>query len=54
MTIDANGKVTATPAPGLQGGTYPIQIIAQSTTNPDLVAQTIVDVTITPTQPGIT
>ena len=54
MTIDNKGNVTATPAPGLQGGTYPIQIIAQSTTNPDLVAQSVVNVTITPTQPGIT
>ena len=54
VTIDNNGNVTATPAPGLQGGTYPIQIIAQSTTNPDLVAQSVVNVTITPTQPGMT
>ena len=54
VTIDNNGKVTATPAPGLQGGTFPIQIIAQSKTNPDLVAQSVVNVTITPTQPGIT
>src|SRR5208337_258940 len=54
VTIDNNGNVTATPAPGLQGGTYPIQIIAQSTTNPDLVVQSVVDVTITTTQPGIT
>jgi uncharacterized repeat protein (TIGR01451 family) len=53
VTIDNNGKVTATPAPGLQGGTYPIQVIAQSGKNPDLVAQTTVKVTITPTQPGI-
>ena len=30
VTIDSSGNVTATPAPGLQGGTYPIQIIAQS------------------------
>ena len=30
VTIDDSGNVTATPAPGLQGGTYPIQIIAQS------------------------
>ena len=36
VTIDASGNVTATPAPGLQSGTYPIQIIAQSTTDPDL------------------
>jgi uncharacterized membrane protein len=53
VTIDSTGKVTATPAPGLQSGAYSIQIIAQSTTNPDLVAQTTVNVTITPTTPGI-
>ena len=33
VTIDNNGNVTATPAPGLQSGTYPIQVVAQSTTN---------------------
>ena len=38
---------------GLQSGTYPIQIIAQSQTDSNLVAQTTVEVTITPTQPGI-
>ena len=53
VTIDSSGNVTATPAPGLQSGTYPIQIIAQSQTDSNLVAQTTVDVTITPTQPGI-
>ena len=42
------------PAPGLQGGTYPIQIIAQSQTDSNLEAQTTVEVTITPTQPGMT
>jgi len=54
VSIDGNGTVSATPASGLQGGVYPIQIIAQSTTNPDLIAQGIVNVTISPTQPGIT
>ena len=54
VTIDANGNVTATPAPGLQGGTYPIQVVVQSSSDPNLVAQTTVEVTITPTQPGMT
>jgi uncharacterized membrane protein len=54
VAIDTSGNVTAAPAPGLQSGTYAIQIIAQSATNPDLVAQTTVTVTITATQPGIT
>ena len=53
VTIDASGKVTATPAPGLQGGTYPIQISAQSQSDPGLQAATTVEVAITPTQPAI-
>ncbi len=53
VTIDSSGNVTATPAPGLQSGTYSIQIIAQSQTDSNLEAQTTVEVTITPTQPGI-
>ena len=53
VTIDTNGNVVATPAPGLQAGTYPIQVVAQSTTIADLVAQTTVEVTINPTTPGI-
>ncbi len=54
VTIDTSGNVTATPAPGLQGGTYPIQVIVQSSSDPNLVAQTTVNVTVTPTQPRIT
>jgi uncharacterized membrane protein len=54
VAVDNDGSVTATPAAGLQAGTYPIQVIAQSTTNPSLVAQTTVDVTVTPTTPGMT
>ncbi len=53
VSIDSAGNVTATPAPGLQGGTYPIQVIAQSTANPDLVARTTVNVAITPTASGL-
>jgi uncharacterized membrane protein len=53
VTVGSQGKLTATPAPGLQSGTYPIQVIAQSQTDPNLEAQTTVDVTIKPTQPGI-
>jgi uncharacterized repeat protein (TIGR01451 family) len=54
VAVDGTGRVTVTPAPGLQGGTFPIRVIARSTTNSDLVAQGEVLVTITPTQPGIT
>ncbi len=53
VRIDSSGTVTLTPAPGLQSGTYPIELIVQSTTDPSLIAQTLVDVTITPTQPGV-
>jgi hypothetical protein len=54
VSIDNSQNVTVTPAPGLQGGTCAVQLIAQSKTNPDLVAQTAVNVTVTPTQPGTT
>jgi uncharacterized repeat protein (TIGR01451 family) len=54
VAIDSKGNIAATPAPGLQNGTYPIQVVAQSTTNADLVAQTIVNVSITPPPPGMT
>lgn len=53
-TIDSTGKISLTPAPGLQGGSYPVQIVARSTTNSKLVAQSTVSVTMTPTAPGIT
>jgi hypothetical protein len=54
VTIDDTGNVTVTPAPGTQSGTYPIQVIAQSTTNPDLISQATVEVTVTPTTRGMT
>ena len=54
VTIDSSGNMTVTPAPGVQGGTYPIQIIAQSQSDSNLIAQYTVDVTVTPTQPGMT
>ena len=53
VTIDASGNVTVIPAPGLQGGTFPVQIIARSKTDSNLVTQSTVEVTITPTQPAI-
>jgi uncharacterized membrane protein len=54
VTIDTKGNVSATSAPGLQSATYPILVIAQSAANPDLVAQTTVNVAVTPTAPGLT
>ncbi|HQU42211.1 MAG TPA: transglutaminase domain-containing protein, partial [Pirellulales bacterium] len=54
VTVDDTGKVTVTPAPGTQSGTFPIQVIAQSTTNPYLISQSTVEVTVTSTMPGMT
>jgi uncharacterized membrane protein len=53
-TSIGNGTVTATPAPGIAAGTYVIQVIAQSTTDPDLIAQGVIDVKVTAVSPGIT
>ena len=52
VAIDTTGMVTVTPAPGTQSGTYPIDVTVQSSTNADLEAQAIVEVTVTSTQPG--
>ena len=54
VTTDGNGGITATPAPGLQGGTHPIQIVAQAMTNPNLTAQATVNVAVTPAAPDAT
>ena len=54
VAFDASGKVTVTPAPGTQAGTYPIDVTARSSTDPNLVAQAVVDVSVTPTPPGFT
>ncbi|HXG10326.1 MAG TPA: hypothetical protein VNK04_11225 [Gemmataceae bacterium] len=51
--IDGTGRVTVTPAPGVQGGTYPVRVVVRSAGNPGLVAQATVDVTVTPTAPGV-
>jgi uncharacterized repeat protein (TIGR01451 family) len=53
-SISATGTVTVTPAPGTTPGTYPIQIIAESTTDADLLAQSVVNVTVGATSPGMT
>ncbi|MGE3818073.1 MAG: Ig-like domain repeat protein [Isosphaeraceae bacterium] len=52
VVVDAGGNVTANPAPGLQGGTHAIRIVARSADHSQLVAGTVVNVTITPTAPG--
>jgi len=53
VTMDANGNVTATPAPGLQSGTFPIFVTAGSQADPNLVAQAAVLVTLSATTPGM-
>jgi uncharacterized membrane protein len=53
VTIENVGNIAVMAAPGVQGGTYPILVVAESNTNPNLVAQTTVYVSINPTQPGL-
>ena len=54
VAMGANGNVTATPAPGLQSGTVPIFVTAVSQTDPNLVAQAAVLITLGATPPGVT
>ncbi len=54
VAVDASGNVTVTPAPGVQAGTYPIQLTATSSTDPNLVANALVSITVTTTAPGMT
>lgn len=51
--FDATGRVTVKSRPGLQGGTFPIRLVARSLSDPDLVAAADVMVTVTPTLPGL-
>jgi uncharacterized membrane protein/transglutaminase-like putative cysteine protease len=53
VQVADSGIATVTPAPGLQGGTFPVSLIARSKTDPDLVAQGEIQLTLTPTQPGV-
>jgi uncharacterized repeat protein (TIGR01451 family) len=52
-SIGQNGRVTVVPPPGVQAGTYPIELKALLLSQPDLVAQSVVEVTIKPTQAGM-
>jgi uncharacterized membrane protein len=54
VSMDANGNVTATPAPGLQSGTFPIFVTAASSADANLVAQAAVLITLGATAPGVT
>lgn len=53
VVIGDDGMVSVTPAPGLQGGTFTVRLTARSVAQPELVAQAEVQVTVTPTAPGI-
>ncbi|HEV3339057.1 MAG TPA: transglutaminase family protein, partial [Pirellulales bacterium] len=53
-SVDQAGNVSVTPAPGTQQGTYPVLVMAQSTTDPNLISQATVEVTVMPTAPGMT
>ena len=53
VTVDDSGQLTVLPAPGVQAGTFPIQLIGQSASDLGLVAQTEVMVTVKPTTPAI-
>ncbi len=51
--IDENGKVTIIPSPGLQGGVFPVHLIARSKSDHEFVAEADAIVTLGPTLPGI-
>ena len=54
VSMDASGNVTVGPAPGVQSGTFPIFVTETSQTDPSLVAQAAVLITLSATQPGVT
>ncbi len=54
VAVDDTGRITATPAAGLQSGTVPILLIARSVDDPGLVVRRLVDVTVAATAPGMT
>jgi uncharacterized repeat protein (TIGR01451 family) len=53
VTLDTQGSLAVSPVPGTQGGAYSVEIIAQSEADPSFEAQTVVEVTVIPTQPGL-
>ncbi len=53
VQVDDSGNVIATPAAGLQSGIYRIKIVAQSTVDSNLIAQSFVDVAVSATAPGL-
>ena len=53
VTMSANGNATITPAPGLQAGSYPVYLTAASETDPALIVQCAVVITLAGTQPGV-
>lgn len=53
VVVDDTGAVTATPAPGLQSGSYTIDLFARSVTNPRLLAHDEVTIQISSTTPAL-
>jgi len=54
LGFDGAGQLTVTPAPGLQGSSFPVHVFAQSQTDPGLAAHTQVNVQVGATAPGVT
>jgi uncharacterized repeat protein (TIGR01451 family) len=54
LSVDQSGNVTAMPAPGTSPGSYPVNVVAQSTANPDVTTQATVMVTVMAVTPGVT
>jgi len=53
VSIDAAGEVTVAPAPGVQGGNFPIFVSVRSQSDPTNIAATEATVTVTPTTPAL-
>jgi hypothetical protein len=53
VAMNETGRVTVTPAPGLQSGRFLIYLTAQSQTMPELVAQGTVNIMLGETPPGV-
>ena len=51
--LDSEGNATVTPAAGLQSGAFQIAVVAQSTTNPELIARDTVNISIGPSATGL-
>ena len=53
VIVDPSQQITVQPPAGTQSGTYPVQLVLQSLSDPDLETQTTVMVPVAPTTPGL-